>query len=186
MITKARWFGTFSLVVLALLPMAAGAAGRLGLERSARQLAAPRASDHPVVGPLTTYLIDPCRFFDTRDAEVFWYEPEGPFQGEAWRYYRLQGSCGVPVAARGAILNVTVLQATGAGHMLFYDTSSFDALPATSSLNFESGRTIANAVTVRLADVSNPAFEEADFRVVTRIPGGGTVHVIVDVVGFLQ
>lgn len=165
------------MAVLAVLPVAAHAQARPTLR-------APRVSSHPVVGPLVTYLVDPCRFLDSRDTTVFWYEEEGPFRSESFRYYRLQGSCGVPLGADGAIVNVTITGATAEGHLQLYDAYGHDGIPPTSLLNFQPGQTVANGLTLRLSRIFNPGID-ADFRVFVRMPAGGTVHVIVDVVGYL-
>jgi len=150
-----------SLILVALLPCAAAEAA-------------------PVVGPLSTYLVEPCRFVDTRDPVTFWYEPEGP--ALTARLYLLQGSCGVPIGARAAMLNVTVVGATAAGHLSLWDLTP----PKTSFLNFMPSRSVAGFVIAPLWEVQAGG-DTADFAL---MPGFATpdqsVHVIIDVVGFLR
>jgi len=145
-------------LVTALLPCAAGAAP---------------------VGPLSTYLVEPCRFLDTRE-EVQSFDA-GPFPLGQGRAYRMQESCDVPIGAAGVIINVTVTGATGAGHLSVWP-GDYQVRPGTSGINFAAGSTLANGMTVRLA--ANAAPRYADIWVTTR--GAGEVHVIIDVVGYLR
>jgi hypothetical protein len=137
-------------------------------------------------GPLSTYLVEPCRFIDTRDANLQIFQEPGPFRADYERLYEIEGSCGVPYGARGVIINVTAIGATGAGHFAAYDpqaTLSFP--PKTSLLNFSKGQTIANGATVRLAEGVTSS-GSADIAFFAHVQDEGTVDVIVDVVGYLR
>ncbi len=140
-------------------------------------LASAQASAAPT-GPLSTYLVEPCRLVDTRNQE--------PLQDHREQLYRAQGSCGVPVGAKAVLLNITATGATACGHLSAYDPAVAMALPpATSTLNFRRGHAVANAATVPLSEGSVSA-DLADFALFVVVADEGTVHVIVDVVGYLQ
>jgi hypothetical protein len=136
-------------------------------------------------GPLSTYLLDtPCRFLDTRE--------EVPLPGISGamtngRFYRIQGTCGVPWWATGVLVNVTAVGATVSGHLSLvasmHTSGEGSFVPITSVLNFEPGRTVANFAIVALTRISTPA--DADILVYPHVPGG-EVHVIIDVVGYLK
>lgn len=134
------------------------------------------------VGPLSTYLVEPCRFLDTRDEVEFWYEQPGPLRTA--RLYLVQGSCGIPVGARAIMLNVTATEATAEGHLSRWDLA---APPTTSFLNFAPGRTTSNLTIVPLWEVPEPPGEFADLAI---MPGFATpnasVHVVIDVIGYLR
>jgi len=150
----------FLVAVLAVLPGAAGAAAR---------------------GPLSTYLVEPCRFLDTREQAPSF--DTGALVGVVNRRYLVQGSCEVPAFGVAAvILNVTVTGATAAGHLTLWRSDAY-APPATSNLNFGPGQTIANGMTVMLGEVV-PGSPLTDLFVQGHVPDG-QVHVIVDVVGYL-
>lgn len=158
MTTKARWFGTF---FLAALPIAAAA------------------------GPLSTYMVEPCRFVDTRE-EAPIPGVSGPFTG--LRLYLVQGRCGVAWGARGLLLNVTATGATVEGHLALSSSeitrNEGTVVPKTSTLNFEPGRSVANFAMVSLAEIADPT-TDSDLLVYVHVPGG-SVHVIIDVVGYLK
>lgn len=139
------------------------------------------------VGPLSTYLVEPCRFLDTRDDIQFFYERPGPYPfGHNLKFYLLQGHCGVPVGAKAAILNITVTEPTVDGHLGLFvppTVDSPDIRPKTSVLNFKAGQTVANGTTMRLAAYVSADY--ADLGIYPHVPGG-TVHVIIDVVGYLR
>jgi hypothetical protein len=128
------------------------------------------------------------RFLDTRDDVQFFYERPGPYPfGHVLQFYLLQGNCGVPVGAKGAILNVTITAPTVDGHLALFtppsDGTTQSVVPTTSLLNFKAGQTVANGTIVRLSPYFSPA--NADLGIYPHVPGG-EVHVILDVVGYLQ
>ena len=147
-------------------------------------LAVPVVAGADTVGPLATYLVEPCRLLDTRE-EIRTFD-SGALVGLANRRYLVQESCGVPLGARAAVLNVTVTGATVAGHLALW-RADFDPDPVpnhTSNINFGAGSTVANGMTVRLAEVP-PGQLYPDLWVFANATGG-EVHVIIDVIGFLQ
>jgi hypothetical protein len=127
------------------------------------------------VGPLSVYLVEPCRFVDTRESAL------GPLDG--YRFFRIEGACDVPEGAGGVILNVTVTGGTVAGHLSIFDPLA--SVPPTSTLNFSAGQTIANMAIVRLTPTGQGPEGAADLVALARVPGG-SVHVILDVVGYLK
>jgi endonuclease YncB( thermonuclease family) len=80
-------------------------------------------------------------------------------------------STGAPADATAVALNVTVNNPTQPGYLTVFPTGQ--AVPSTSSLNFEPGETVANMVTV---GASNGSVSLFNF--------GGTTDVVVDVAGW--
>lgn len=108
----------------------------------------------------------PQRAFDTRPGA-------GPFEGNDTRTISL-AEWGVPAGARGALLNVTATDTTGAGYVQVY-SAALSSPPATSNLNwYESGQIVANNATTAV-DAS------ARIKITTQ---GGIAAIIVDVFGF--
>lgn len=133
------------------------------------------------VGPLSTYLVEPCRFLDTRESQSS--VGSGPFVGKENRVFVLQGNCGVPVGAVAAVLNVTVTGATTDGYLELWRADAYNP-PNASAINFTKGTTIANGMTVRLGQAEAGGLF-ADLWVFAHA-AGGEVHVIIDVVGYLR
>jgi hypothetical protein len=77
-------------------------------------------------------------------------------------------------------LNVTVTAATSGGHVVLYPGGA--AVPATSTLNFQSGGTRANNAIVPL---SADGLGTLDARA-SLAGGSGTVHLILDVTGYFE
>jgi len=111
-----------------------------------------------------TLLPTPVRAYDTRDGA-------GPFQGDDTRTLSL--SSALPIGAAGALLNVTIADTVGSGHVQVYSAAE-GSPPATSNLNwFAGGQVVANSVTTAV-DAS---------RQIKITLHGGTASVIVDVFG---
>lgn len=121
--------------------------------------------------------LQPARLMDTRGAgTIDGQGPLGSFNGYSSLTLTTRG--GTPLGARAVVLNVTVVNPAGAGHLTVWRVGT--AQPNTSNVNFSPGQTVANQV---VADVSTTS---------TYVPGGisimvtgGPAHVIVDVVGAL-
>jgi len=174
---------TLAVISLALVPVVAGAAG----PRAGRQpLMVSNVAPPAVVGPLSIYLVEPCRFVDTRDGDTLWYETLGPLIAGV-HLYLAQGSCGVPLGASGVILNVTVTEATASGNLGIWNgnTDGNGLPPNTSVINFDIGTTVANGTIVKLGVVP-PTGQYSDLRVDAHLASTGTLHVILDVVGYLK
>ncbi|MFE6841838.1 PKD domain-containing protein [Streptomyces sp. NPDC057686] len=112
----------------------------------------------------------PSRFVDTR-------EGLGTSKGQVPGY----GSFGVQIAERGRVpkgvtavaLNVTVTNPQEAGHLTVFPSGQ--TAPATSSVNFGAGQTIANSVIVPVG---------ADGKISIRNGSWKPADVVVDVVGY--
>ena len=123
------------------------------------------------------FTVTPCRLADTRN-------PPGPFGGPALsngvvRTFTVGGNCGVPAAAGAVSVNLTVVGATGSGHLTLY--SADVPAPNTSNINFTPGLVRANNAVLTLS--AEAAGRIAVLPVVT---GNGQVHLIVDVNGYFQ
>jgi hypothetical protein len=131
--------------------------------------AAPALAD----GPFRFYAITPCRLVDTRVVA------EGPaLSGNTTRDFQVQGKCGVPVGAKAASLNVTVIGPTSKGHLRLFPSGT--ALPTISTINFQGGETaLANGAIVPLSTNAN------DVSVFTfLVTGGAQTHLVLDVTGY--
>ncbi|MEO8503884.1 MAG: hypothetical protein ABI609_08320 [Acidobacteriota bacterium] len=119
------------------------------------------------------YTVVPCRLVDTRNAA-------GPLGGpalaaSATRQFTLSGSCAVPSSATALALNLTIVSAGATGSLSAWRADVTQ--PATSVINFNPGVTRANNLVVAV-DV-NGAIKTAN-------NSAGSVHVVVDVVGYFQ
>ena len=129
----------------------------------------------PLPASLAFHTLPPCRLLDTRlDRST------GPLASQltGGRPRLLAGilACGVPDTARALALNVTVTNATLAGHV----TVAAAPWPAsTSTLNFSAGQTCANSAVVALDARGNLA-------ATATLEGTGTVDLILDVSGYFE
>lgn len=139
-----------------------------------------RLSDHdPVVGyfavPTFTsgdyHTLAPCRAVDTRSGS--------PLQDGVPQTYALHGVCGVPAGATSVAVNVTVVGPTGAGELTLH--ASDVTPPAFSTLPFPAFLTRSLFAIVTL---SSDAAGEA--TVLPAVAGSGTVHVVLDVMGYFE
>jgi predicted extracellular nuclease len=139
-----------------------------------------RLSDHdPVVSYYTVssfangayFTVTPCRLVDTR------LSPGAPLATGLAASATVTGSCGIPSTARAVAFNVTAVDATGQGNLKLYPGDQ--SPPATSTLNFVANLTRANNAILRLG-------ASGDIKVLPTVAGSGTVHVILDVVGYFD
>lgn len=122
---------------------------------------------------LDYFTLLPCRLLDTRTAQ------DGPaLPSGAVEVLAPLGVCGIPATARALALNVTALQAAGGGYLTLFP-GDFLFLPVTSTINFHAGASKANNAIIPLA-------EDGTLAVRPIVSGGGTVHVILDAVGYFQ
>ncbi len=117
------------------------------------------------------YTVTPCRALDTRSGS--------PLSSGVAGFATLHGVCGVPDTAVAVAVNVTVIGATGSGNLRLYPGDI--APPTASSLNFQAGVTRANNAMLPLSDDGS-----GTLGFLATVTGGGTVHVVVDVVGYFQ
>jgi len=92
------------------------------------------------------------------------------------RSFTIGGQCGVSLTAKAVGFNVTITQPTSAGHIKAYPGGI--SAPVVSTLNFRAGQTRANNAIVKLGPGG----------VLTFVSGQptGTVHVIIDVIGYFE
>lgn len=122
-------------------------------------------------GPFRFYPITPCRLVDTRSGYG------GILNALSTRTFTVQGVCGVPAGAKAAALNVTVFQPGATGHLRVYPSNV--ATPNISTINFQSGNTIANGAVVSLAPTT------PDLAVYTYLTNNAAqTHMIIDVTGY--
>jgi hypothetical protein len=88
----------------------------------------------------------------------------------------LAGVCGVPATAKAVSLNVTAVGATQPGSLALLPADQ--TASATSSLNYSAAQTRANNATVGLGPNSSLGLRVSQ--------GGGSVHVLIDVVGYWE
>ncbi|MEU7923171.1 right-handed parallel beta-helix repeat-containing protein [Micromonospora zamorensis] len=108
--------------------------------------------------------LSPTRVLDTRTGTARPMAPNGDL--------RLDLSGRLPADATAVILNVTVTQPTTAGVLTLYPDGT--AVPVASNLNFVTGQTIPNLVTVPVVGG----------KVALRNASSGTTHVIADLAGY--
>jgi hypothetical protein len=116
---------------------------------------------------LTTVV--PTRLLDTRNGTGGWY---GVLASGQTIDLTVGGVAGVPANAAAVVLNVTESDATGDGYLTVYPCGG--AVPLASNLNFTTGDTRANLVTVRLGTGGKVCFYSF-----------GRSAVIADITGYL-
>lgn len=134
-------------------------------------------------GPYQFYAVSPCRLADTRD-------PDGPNAGPSVpdftaRQFQIQGKCGVPVGAKAATLNVTVVNPEVAGWLALAPSDTW--FPNMSTINFNNGESaIANGAIVRLSTNANDLHLWWGDTETPFIAGNHLADVVLDVTGYFQ
>jgi len=132
------------------------------------------ASGQTTGGPYQLYTVTPCRVVDTRSnigATIF--------SGGVGQNITVKGSCGVPATAKAVVINLTGLTPSVQG--FFAVRAAGTAYTSTSTLNLNAGEPgLANSAIAALASTI------PDLTVVFGTGGGGTSHLIIDVVGYFQ
>ena len=119
---------------------------------------------------LDFYTINPCRVFDSRSG--------APLASGVPRSIDVAGSgCGIPANAEAVAVNVTVVGATGTGHVSLYPGNY--PQPATSTINFRLGMDRANDAILELATDNTGTLAATAF-----VSGNGTTHLILDASGY--
>jgi hypothetical protein len=128
----------------------------------------------PGMAGALTVLPSPVRCYDSRAG----YAPTGVVKGKLLngqeRTVDARVGGGVPAGASAALINLTVTGTNGDGWLACFQAGT--AWSGTSNLNFTSGQTIANAVTVAL---------DASGHLTVREAGPGT-DFLVDVMGYFR
>jgi hypothetical protein len=137
---------------------------------------------------LSFYTLTPCRVSDSRQSGFLTYGGPKLVGGEqrtitvqdvpayipSWR-----SACGVPATAKAVALNITVDAPTMNGYLTLFPGG--DGLPQTSTINFKTGRTIANNAVLPLS------FDgRGNLTIFVGMPPSGQVDVILDVDGYFQ
>lgn len=125
--------------------------------------------------PTGFFTVAPCRVVDTRR------QFDGPaIEHEETRQVHDFYSCGIPESTAVAVVaNITVTDATGRGRLTTYPPLT--SRPSTSVIEFGPGQTRANnAVLGFNRDCCGSLF------VVPTLDDSGTVHVVIDVLGYFQ
>lgn len=119
------------------------------------------------------HTLTPCRVFDTRKPNGTYGGPT-LFAGQA-RSWVLRGQCGIPATAKSIAGNLTATGGTAAGSVRLVPGGA--PVTGTSTVAFRAGQTRANNVTMPLGPGGDV--------VVDGLPSG-TVHVVLDVVGWFE
>lgn len=136
-------------------------------------LGGPALQPAPAVSydPSTYTPVDPVRILDTRVGNGL----SGPLVSGAARTLQVAGRGGVPAGAVAITGNLTVTGSTGGGYVTL--APSIAGTPKTSTLNFPSGDTRANGVSVPLA-------ADGTIGLVFASGVGAEVQAILDVTGY--
>ncbi len=120
------------------------------------------------------YTVPPCRLVDTRTPG------SGPALSPASpRLLQVASLCGIPTTAKMVMANVTVVGATGDGHLQAWPADQ--PKPITSVINFSAGQTRANNAILPLSSDGLGML-----AVQPVVVGGGTVQLVIDVSGYFQ
>jgi glucose/arabinose dehydrogenase/PKD repeat protein len=120
-------------------------------------------------GPLAFHAITPCRLVDTRTS--------GPVvDAGSTRSFPGTGACGIPGTARTLAVNLTAVSPTSGGYLQILPGGT--SAVSTAVLTFAAGQTRSNTGFILLGT-------GGDFLVVAGLPTG-SVHVVVDVVGWFE
>jgi len=133
----------------------------------------------PPVGTVTAasglHTLTPCRVADTRDPSGPWGGPAIPPASE--RVFVITDRCGVPADAKAVSVNLTVTQPAAAGSIRAFPGDG--APSAATALSFAAGRTRANNAILMLSSSGSGT-------VTARNDSNGTVHILIDVNGYLK
>ncbi|HYN20057.1 MAG TPA: hypothetical protein VE078_03780 [Thermoanaerobaculia bacterium] len=125
-------------------------------------------------GPFRFFAVTPCRVYDSRAGNAPPL-PNGPHS------IRVQGVCGIPVGAKAATLNVTVVSPNRNGHIVLWPVGVSEPLVAT--LNFVANEpALANGAIAPLGP-DNAGANDLNFRYSMQNPPG-TGHIVFDVTGY--
>ena len=116
--------------------------------------------------------LSPARIQDSRPAGPKVGPYATPWGTGTARTVQATGVGGVPSGARAVTLNVTVTNASASSYLTLWPTGQ--SRPLASNLNWTPGRTVANAVTVKVGSAGKVSVFNA----------AGNVDVIIDVVGY--
>jgi len=119
-----------------------------------------------LVVPAKFYTLTPCRVYDSRNGG-------SPLQGGQSRYVEAYW-CGVPYGARAVAVNVTAVSPPAGGWLTLFPAVT-SIVPATSTLNYQIGKTRANNAIVAVGSYGSMYVNNG---------GSQPVHFIIDVSGY--
>jgi uncharacterized protein len=140
-----------------------------------------RLSDHdPVVAYFQVdafsnvgdyFTVTPCRVDDTRT--------KTPLQDGVPRTFVLQGVCGIPATAKTVVVNATIVTPTGSGDLVLYPGDA--SPPAFPAMPFP-------VIVARSLEMVVPLSGDAagEIEALAMVAGGGTVHLVLDVMGYFE
>lgn len=137
----------------------------------------PTPDDHSATAETTVsnlgnyFTVTPCRAVDSRTG--------APLQDGVPQTFALHGVCGIPATATTVVLNLTAVEPTGSGDLAIYASDATP--PGFATLPFTANKTRALFVVV---GVSNDAAGEVTVQ--ASAAGGGTVDVVIDVMGYFE
>jgi hypothetical protein len=116
------------------------------------------------------YTLPPCRILDTRTGTAL-TSADNP------RLVPITGVCGVPANARAIAANVTVVSSSLPSYITLFPGNY--PLPATSTINFRAGRTLANSAVLPLATDG-----AGTIAITPALLPGASLHLLIDVSGY--
>ncbi len=126
--------------------------------------------------PLHYHALVPCRAVDTRDA----LRGDAPVRSGQTVHLQIQGNCGVPVGARAAAVNLTVVGPGGEGFLTAFP-SDLPGPPTAATINFTAGEpAIGNGAIVALSQTDSKDLALFGFLL------GDTAHAVIDVLGYFS
>jgi uncharacterized repeat protein (TIGR01451 family) len=117
------------------------------------------------------FTVAPCRAVDTRGGS--------PMQDSVPQSFALHGVCGIPATAKAVVLNVTAVAPTGSGDLTVH--ASDMTPPAFPTLPFNANQTRGLFLTTLVS-----ADAAGEVTIAPFVAGMGTVHVILDVMGYFD
>jgi hypothetical protein len=121
------------------------------------------------------YVLTPCRLIDTRNANGTYGGPS--LNAGVTRNFPVIGQCGIPTGVTSLSINVTSVSAASSGWLTLFPGPAGAQLPPVSTVNYASGKTLANNAILRVA---------ADGTINVFNSGPFGVHFIVDVNGYFK
>ncbi|HXJ80395.1 MAG TPA: PKD domain-containing protein [Candidatus Methylomirabilis sp.] len=145
-------------------------------------IASPVWQEAHAAGSLASFAINPCRAVDTRQAGGAIavggsrsFSVVGTLAGQGG-----QTDCGIPSSASAVFLNIVAVGPSAAGYLTVYPSSG--PVPATSTLNFSAGQTVAHGTFMAICDRSSSTCN-SDLTVTM---SQASANVIIDITGYLS
>jgi len=121
------------------------------------------------------YLLTPCRLIDTRNANGAYGGPS--LNANTTRNVAVAGVCGIPAGTNALSVNITSTGSGSNGWLTLFPGPVGASMPFVSTINYSSGRTLANNAVVRVGS-------DGTINIYNSGPVG--VHCIVDVNGYFK